>query len=147
MTCNHLERRLRHAVQLDASVTRSGRDGCATVVTDLSLDGCCITGFFTIGEQVELKIRPIGTLQGQVRWAVASKAGVRFAKRDGSKQPVARLGPDAKGVAAIEYALIAAFVAVAIVASLTGLGQGVEANWNNVDTAIPGDGGIGYNSG
>jgi hypothetical protein len=82
MTHDHLERRLRHAVLLDASVTRSSGENCATVVTDLSLDGCCVTGFFAIGEHVELNVTPIGNLRGQIRWAFAGKAGVRFAKRD-----------------------------------------------------------------
>lgn len=89
MTEENLERRPRHAVKLDASVTRSNGESCATVVTDLSLDGCCITGFFTIGEPVELKISPIGQLRGQIRWAFAGKAGVRFAKRETEADPTA----------------------------------------------------------
>lgn len=145
MTNDHLERRLRHAVQLDASVTRSGGESCATVVTDLSLDGCCITGFFTIGELLELKVKPIGQLRGQVRWAFAGKAGVRFAKREETKDPPRKLGSDARGVAAIEYALILALIAVAVVAAMAGLGQGVEANWNNVDAAV--GSGVNYNNG
>ena len=130
---------------MDASVTRSGRDSCATVVTDLSLDGCCISGCFTIGEAIEIKVRPIGILQGQIRWAFAGKAGVRFAKRAEAKQPAAPLAPDARGAAAIEYAFAAALIAVAIVAALTGLGQKVEGNWNNVDSAV--GSGVHYSTG
>lgn len=144
MTCSHLERRLRHAVQLDASVTRNSGESRATLVTDLSLDGCCITGLFTIGERVEIKVRPIGTLKGQIRWAFGGKAGVRFDRREQSKSP-RKLVPDITGVAAIEYAFAAALIAVAIVAALTGLGQKVEGNWNNVDSAV--DSGVDYSSG
>lgn len=147
MTDYHLERRLRHAVHLDASVTRSDRTSCATLVTDLSLDGCCITGIYTLFERVEIKVRPIGILHGQIRWALAGKAGVRFAKGNETRRPAARLGPDARGVAAIEYALIMAFIAVVIVAAVANVGQGVRANFNEVDTAVPGNSGVGYNAG
>lgn len=82
MTNDHLDRRLRHAVQLDASVTRSGGDSFATTVTDLSVDGCCLTGDYAIGEWVDLDAEQVGSLHGQIRWAVMGRAGLRFAKQD-----------------------------------------------------------------
>jgi Flp pilus assembly pilin Flp len=45
-------------------------------------------------------------------------------------------------VAAIEYALIAALIALAIVAALTRTGTAVGSNWNEVDQAMPG--GVGF---
>ena len=41
-------------------------------------------------------------------------------------------------MAAIEYALLAALIALAIVAALTGAGKAVGNNWNEVDQAMPG---------
>ena len=82
MNTDHADRRLRHAVQLKALVSRSDGGTCTSAVTDLSLDGCCIAGDFAIGERVELTVEPIGLLTGQIRWAFAGKAGVRFAKRE-----------------------------------------------------------------
>jgi pilus assembly protein Flp/PilA len=43
-----------------------------------------------------------------------------------------RLAPDSSGIATIEYALIASLIAVAILAAVTNLGQGVEGHWNGV---------------
>lgn len=40
------------------------------------------------------------------------------------------------GVAAIEYALLASLIAVAIVGALTATGGKVQQNWNNVDQAV-----------
>jgi pilus assembly protein Flp/PilA len=40
------------------------------------------------------------------------------------------------GVTAIEYGLIAALVAVAIILALTTLGQSLEANFNEVSSAM-----------
>ena len=82
MNTDHPDRRLRHAVQLEALVTRADGAVESTAVTDLSLDGCCVTGHFSIGEYVDLKIAPIGLLRGQIRWSFAGRAGVRFVKRD-----------------------------------------------------------------
>ena len=82
MKTDHLDRRLRHAVNLDATVTTSDGASQSTSVTDLSLEGCCVSGFYLIGDHVELKINPIGEFKAQVRWAFAGKAGLRFARQD-----------------------------------------------------------------
>lgn len=55
----------------DGSTTR-------TIVSDLSLDGCRVVGWFRIGDAVRLKIPRIGEVRGQVRWAMNGQAGVRF---------------------------------------------------------------------
>ena len=43
---------------------------------------------------------------------------------------------DENGVTAIEYGLIAALVAVAIIVALTSLGQSLESNFNEVSSAL-----------
>ncbi len=88
MTNDHPDRRLRHAVQLEAQVRRGDGQVCASVVTDLSLDGCCLTGDYSIGETVELEVKPIGRLKGQIRWAFVGLAGVRFIRDTADSRPV-----------------------------------------------------------
>ena len=46
------------------------------------------------------------------------------------------LAEDRRGVAMIEYALICAFIALAIVAGVTQLGGGVSDGWDNVDNEV-----------
>jgi pilus assembly protein Flp/PilA len=50
---------------------------------------------------------------------------------------LARFAQDDSGVTAIEYGLIAAFIAVGIIASLTTLRTGVTALYTNVSTKFP----------
>ena len=45
---------------------------------------------------------------------------------------------DDSGVTAIEYGLIAALIAVAIIIALTTLGTSLESNFNEVSTALDG---------
>ena len=75
---NWPERRRRHAVRLEAAVTRDGGDTFTSGVTDLSLEGCCLSGAFRIGEQIHLKIPRIGRLSAEIRWAFLDRAGARF---------------------------------------------------------------------
>lgn len=72
------ERRVRHAVQLKASVTRNSGAVVSCTLSDFSLDGCCLSGIFTVGEQVEIAVRPIGVLPAEIRWAAKGRAGARF---------------------------------------------------------------------
>ena len=72
------ERLRRHSVTLDASVIRSDGAAEATIVRDLSIEGCCLTGDYRIGEHVEIQISPIGNFQAQIRWALMGRAGARF---------------------------------------------------------------------
>jgi hypothetical protein len=71
-------RRQRHAVRLKAAVTREDGEILTPDVTDLSLDGCCLSGNFRIGEQIQLKIPRIGKLSAEIRWAFMGRAGARF---------------------------------------------------------------------
>jgi hypothetical protein len=64
-------------IQTDGSITR-------TIVSDLSLDGCRIAGWFRIGDTVHLKIPRIGEVRGQVRWAMNGRAGLRFIQTAGN---------------------------------------------------------------
>ena len=130
-----LSRGRRHAVELDATVARDGIAESSRV-TDLSLDGCCLTGDFRIGEHLTVRVERLGEFPAQIRWALAGRAGARFIRKD--PEPAETLVRDETGVAAIEYALIAALIAVAIVAALTRTGTAVGNNWNEVNQAMPG---------
>ena len=120
------ERGRRHKVRLDAAATRGNGSEVKAIVTDLSLDGCCLIGPFKAGERVSLKIPNIGSLAAEVRWAFMGRAGARFMTRVNK-----RLGE--RGAAAIEYALLASLIALAIVAALTNVGGEVEGHYNSVD--------------
>jgi hypothetical protein len=72
------DRRRRHAVRLEAAVTRDGGETLTSDVSDLSLEGCCLSGAFRIGEQIQLKIPRIGSLSAEIRWAFMGRAGARF---------------------------------------------------------------------
>ena len=75
---NWPERRRRHAVRLEAAVTRSDGSIVTSNVSDLSLDGCCLSGSFIIGELIQVKIPRIGALSAEIRWAFLERAGARF---------------------------------------------------------------------
>ncbi len=74
------ERRQRHKVQLDAEVVRTDGSTVATIVSELSTEGCRVVGWFRIGDPVTLRIPRIGEVRGQIRWAMNGLAGVRFVK-------------------------------------------------------------------
>ena len=56
--------------------------------------------------------------------------------RDSSHKFGSALRGDERGVAVIEYALLCAFIALAVVVSLAGLGGGVGQNFNSVDNQV-----------
>ncbi|UUR07721.1 PilZ domain-containing protein [Sphingomonas glaciei] len=72
------ERRHRHDVEIGAEVHYPDGHQRQVLISNLSLDGCRIHGWFRIGEVLELTIPKIGRVRGQVRWALAGKAGIRF---------------------------------------------------------------------
>lgn len=134
-------RRHRHSVRLDASVTRSGGFTLKTFVTDLSLEGCCLLGYFQPGEIIDLRIRTIGRFPAKIQWVKLGKAGARFlSNRATTSAPNAArhqcLAQDSRGVAAIEYAFIAALIAVSLVAAFSLLGSRVGEHYNNVGSAV-----------
>lgn len=133
-------RRHRHNVRLDASVTRSGGFVLDTTVTDLSLEGCCLLGYFQPTEIVEIAIRTIGRLQAKILWVRQGRAGARFlVRRESRTPPQAATGrpllADARGVAAIEYAFLAALIAVALVGAFSTLGAKVGEHFIDLATA------------
>ena len=126
---NFRERGLRHSVRLDASVVRGDGAEVAAIVTDLSLDGCCLIGPFRIGERVTVKIPKVGSLAAEIRWAFMGRAGARFLSETRRKL-------DDRGAAAIEYALVASLIALSLVAAFSRLGGEVGNNYNSVDNAL-----------
>ena len=126
---NFRERGLRHSVRLDASVVRGDGTEVATIVTDLSLDGCCLIGAFGIGERLTVKIPKVGSLTAEVRWAFMGRAGARFLSETRRKL-------DDRGAAAIEYALVASLIALSLVAAFSRLGGEVRGNYNAVGNAF-----------
>ena len=78
------DRRQRHRVQLEAEVVQTDGSTSKTIVSDLSLDGCRVIGWFRIGDVVHLKIPRIGDVRGHVRWAINGQAGLRFIQTAGA---------------------------------------------------------------
>jgi hypothetical protein len=67
----------RTPVSLEAHV--SSRGGVAKVeVSDLTGDGCCVTGTYRIGEWLTIALPRTNEVRAQVRWAIFGKAGLRF---------------------------------------------------------------------
>lgn len=65
-------------VSLAAEVTLGG-EVLKVWVTDLTGEGCCITGTYRIGEWLSIALPRSGTaLRAQVRWTMFDKAGLRF---------------------------------------------------------------------
>ena len=123
------ERGRRHSVRLDASATRANGAEMPAIVTDLSLDGCCLIGTFRIGELVTLKIPKIGKLAAEIRWSFMGRAGAHFVTET-------RRRLNERGVAAIEYALIAGLIALSLMVSLWRVGTEVGNSFNEVDHAV-----------
>ena len=136
---NWPERRQRHAVRLEASVTTSGGATVTSDVTDLSLDGCCLSGNFKLGERLQLKIPRIGEHMAEVRWSFRGRAGVRFIRA------APGLAADSSGVAAIEYAILASLIALALFGGLVNLGGGVANMFEQINQQVPS--GVAYNAG
>ena len=111
-------------------MTTSGGGLVASDVTDLSLDGCCLSGRFKIGDLLQVKIPRIGLHAAEVRWSFLGRTGVRFISAS------SRLAADRSGVAAIEYAILASLIAVALVGALAKLGGSVETSFQQTNQAF-----------
>ena len=70
----------RRPVDLTAVVHRGEGPPLAVVLTDLTEQGCRISGDETlaIGEAIRVEIPHLGFLEAQVRWALDGQAGARF---------------------------------------------------------------------
>ncbi len=75
-------RTLRHHVQLEAAVAQADGSTITTIVSDLSLTGCRIAGWYGIGDPLVLDLPGIGKVAGKVRWSVNGRAGIRFVAED-----------------------------------------------------------------
>lgn len=133
-----LSRGQRHAVELEATVSRDGGGEAPIHVTDLSLDGCCLTGNYRIGEHLTIRIKRLGEYPSQVRWALPGRAGARFKRAAAAAAPQPSLAKSVKAAAAIEYAMAASLIALAILSAVSRTGTATGNNWNEVDRAIPG---------
>ena len=71
--------------------------------------------------------------------------GIQFLRNGRSLVPSRSLARDSTGVAAVEYAVLIAPIAIAIVASLGNVGSGVRNDWDEVNAAMT-DPGLGFNS-
>ena len=140
-------RRHRHNVRLDASVTRSGGFVLETVVTDLSLEGCCLAGYFQPSEIIDLAIRKIGKFRAQIQWVQFGRAGARFLNSRAAQVQPTRVLADNRGVAAIEYAFLASLIAVSLVAAFNALGDKVAAQFASVSSAVEQSLGTSYEAG
>jgi pilus assembly protein Flp/PilA len=79
------------------------------------------------------EVSALGLFPGPGAWfGVASSHALRTS---------ARLARDRSGVALIEYALLAALIAMAVVAAISGLGENVGDHYDDIDKAMPGDDG------
>jgi Flp pilus assembly pilin Flp len=124
-----LQRELRHEVRLDASALRGGGAATKAIVANLSLNGCCLIGPFRPGERVIVKIPRIGSFTADIRWTFMGRAGARFITEAGRRL-------DCRGVAAIEYAMLASLLAVALVGTLATLGVRVEHMWDALQQSV-----------
>ena len=78
---HYKSRTLRHPIYLEANIKRSDGASQTTAVENFSLNGCCVQGYFKIGEEITIQLPRLGTFKAKVRWAVLGKAGVRFEGR------------------------------------------------------------------
>lgn len=69
---------MRHVLKLDAFVSRPGEPRIKTTLSDLSIDGCQIAGFFRQGEALTIEIDSLGQFKAIVQWARLARAGLRF---------------------------------------------------------------------
>lgn len=76
------QRATRNHVAMQALLTRQGGGTQAVEVEDFSIDGCCVRGYFAVGEMVELRLPRVGMFKADVRWAHRGRAGLRFERAD-----------------------------------------------------------------
>ena len=83
-------------------------------------------------------------LRHPVEWSASIKrscgetASARFLYFKRDRPSPAQLGKCERGVAMVEYAILAAGIAVALVVALGGLGASVSGKWGDVNQAVAG---------
>lgn len=85
-------------------------------------------------------------LRARVRSALKSRAGVKPDKDQRTAVAARSIARDCSGAAAIEYAFLAALIAVALIMSLYNTSDAVENNWNEVNSAMSDASGMNFNS-
>ena len=72
-------RKDRFPVAIEAVVHRADGSTASVRLTDFSEEGCRLEGNdFHIGERLRIDVPRLGTMEAQVRWALAGSAGTRF---------------------------------------------------------------------
>lgn len=71
-------RRPRHVTKLHVLIQRDGEPAIASFISDLSLDGCCVSGYFRPDEKLTVTINGVGRFEASVRWARFGSAGLQF---------------------------------------------------------------------
>lgn len=84
------QRAPRHQTVLSASVRRPEEPPIETVLSDLSLDGCKIIGYFGVGESLIVNIPKIGQFDAGVNWARGGTAGLRFVRQSSTDRDIRR---------------------------------------------------------
>lgn len=77
---HYKDRPNRNVVELKAVLTRIEGGTHDVAIENMSVDGCCVSGSFLIGERVVLKVPGSGKFEAQIRWAMHGRAGLRFIK-------------------------------------------------------------------
>ncbi len=75
-----IARNERVAVDIAATVFRDDHPATAVRITDLSFEGCGLSGEarFAIGERVRVYIPRQGSIEAEIRWSLDDRAGARF---------------------------------------------------------------------
>jgi hypothetical protein len=68
----------RSSVELKAELSRVVGASETVEVQDISIDGCCVRGYFRVGESVTLRLPKIGGFSARVCWARGGRAGLKF---------------------------------------------------------------------
>jgi hypothetical protein len=73
-------RKVRHPVEIEATVLRACGGKTPVKLTNFSDEGCRIEGAegFRVGERLQIALPRMGQVKAQVRWTGSGSVGVRF---------------------------------------------------------------------
>jgi hypothetical protein len=73
-------RKVRHPVEIEATVLHAGGGKTPVRLTNFSDEGCRIEGAegFRVGERLQIALPRMGQVKAQVRWTGLGSVGVRF---------------------------------------------------------------------